>query len=195
MTLRPILAWAAIWLLIATAVAAGVLVGSLLATTVAASRSEPNGSPAVYLRQVDDGLLVPSPVHSTPSRTPEPVSVVPSASPRSVPANEAAAGPLQPTASMGGTIAGLATWYCLPGRSACTRNHPASGMYAAAGPALRVGDWRDRWVTVTSGGRSVTVQLVDWCACSGVRVIDLYASAMSQLAPLSRGVVAVEVSW
>jgi rare lipoprotein A (peptidoglycan hydrolase) len=68
-------------------------------------------------------------------------------------------------------------------------------MYAAAGPALRVGDWRDRWVTVTSGGRSVRVQLVDWCACSGVRVIDLYSSAFEQLAPLSRGVIPVTVTW
>jgi rare lipoprotein A (peptidoglycan hydrolase) len=36
---------------------------------------------------------------------------------------------------------------------------------------------------------------VDWCACGGGRVIDLYSSAFEKLAPLSRGVVAVEVSW
>ena len=68
-------------------------------------------------------------------------------------------------------------------------------MYAAAGPALRVGDWRGRTVTVTAGGRSVRVTLIDWCACPDGRLIDLYAGAFSRLAPLSRGVVRVTAAW
>jgi rare lipoprotein A (peptidoglycan hydrolase) len=40
----------------------------------------------------------------------------------------------------------------------------------------------------------VVVTLVDWCACPG-RVIDLFADAFSHLAPLSRGIVNVQVSW
>lgn len=91
----------------------------------------------------------------------------------------------------------IASWYCLPGPSPCSVGYPATGHYAAAGPALRVGVWRGRWVTVCSPDCShlrgaVLVQLVDSCACPG-RLIDLYASAFSWLAPLSRGLVRVEV--
>lgn len=86
---------------------------------------------------------------------------------------------------------GTATWYC---GSRCTRGHPG-GLFAAAGDELRTPGWRGRRVTVTSGGRSVVVTLVDTCACRGARVIDLYADAFRRLAPLSRGVVRVEVSW
>jgi rare lipoprotein A (peptidoglycan hydrolase) len=39
------------------------------------------------------------------------------------------------------------------------------------------------------------VKLVDWCACGGARVIDLFSDAFSRLAPLGTGTVAVRVSW
>ena len=83
-------------------------------------------------------------------------------------------------------IGGRATWY------------PASGMIAAAGPALRhyLGrHWRGTLVDVCSGGRCVVVRVSDWCACrgSGGRLIDLSADAFAQLAPLSRGVIPVEI--
>jgi hypothetical protein len=45
------------------------------------------------------------------------------------------------------------------------------------------------------GGAGVRVKLVDYCACGGGRLLDLYASAFSRLAPLSRGVLPVEVTW
>ena len=89
------------------------------------------------------------------------------------------------------SVRGTATWYC---GSRCTRGHPG-GLYAAAGSELRVGDWRGRRVRVTAGGRSVVVTLIDTCACRGERVIDLYGDAFRRLAPLSRGVVRVTVSW
>jgi rare lipoprotein A (peptidoglycan hydrolase) len=211
MTRREAATWALLFLTVASAVATGIVTAALILGTlspVAASRSSqladspilPGGMTTERPRAAVAGQAArterPEPVAL---RTAAPVAAVrtpsPSASsaPAATPVRIVAA--TERAASATATLAGLATWYCLPGRSACTRNHPASGMYAAAGPALRVGDWRDRWVTVSSGGRSVRVQLVDWCACSGVRVIDLYSSAMSQLAPLSRGVIPVTVTW
>jgi rare lipoprotein A (peptidoglycan hydrolase) len=93
-------------------------------------------------------------------------------------------------------VTGNATWYCQPGRSACTRGYPASGPYAAAGPALRVGNWRGRWVTVRANGRAIRVRLVDACQCgNGRRLIDLYGSQFARLAPLGRGVLRVSVTW
>jgi hypothetical protein len=89
---------------------------------------------------------------------------------------------------------GDATWYCVRGISPCHRNH-AGGMYAAAGAALRVGDWRGRVVSVCQGGDCVRVKLIDWCACGGGRVIDLYGDAFRKLAPLSSGELRVGVRW
>lgn len=88
------------------------------------------------------------------------------------------------------TLRGIASWYCLPGRSPCTVGFPADGAYAAAGPALRVGAWRGRVVRVNG----IDVRLIDWCACPE-RIIDLYAGVFAQLAPLSAGLVTVEVEW
>ena len=90
--------------------------------------------------------------------------------------------------------AGMASWYCKTGVSACHRSYPG-GVYAAAGPALRVGDWRGRAVRVCSGGGCVTVRLIDWCACGGGRVIDLYSDAFSRIGSLSQGTMRVTVSW
>ena len=89
---------------------------------------------------------------------------------------------------------GQASWYCKAGTSACHYQY-SGGLYAAAGPALRVGDWRGRTVTVCSGSRCVNVKLIDWCQCYGSRVIDLYSDAFSRLAPLSEGTIPVTVSW
>jgi hypothetical protein len=89
---------------------------------------------------------------------------------------------------------GSATWYCKAGVSVCHGQY-AGGMYAAAGPALRVGDWRGRRVQVCSGGSCVVVTLIDWCACGGSHIIDLYSDAFQRLAPLSSGAVQVTVRW
>lgn len=83
-------------------------------------------------------------------------------------------------------ISGRATWYDAPSRTD-----------AAAGPLLRFDGWRGSWVRVTSGDRSVTVKLTDWCACGDRNgqptVIDLDDEAFARLAPLSDGVIDVEV--
>lgn len=90
---------------------------------------------------------------------------------------------------------GTASWYCLKGVSKCPRVK-RSGLYAAAGPALRVGDWRGRSVRVCKSGtsRCIKVVLVDWCACPN-RVIDLFGYAFAKLTPRSMGLVKVTVSW
>ena len=78
---------------------------------------------------------------------------------------------------------GIASWY---------DNGP--GIYAAAGPALRVGHWRGRTVQVCAS-RCVTLRLVDYCACPK-RVIDLSPAAFRATGtPLSRGLVRVTVTW
>jgi rare lipoprotein A (peptidoglycan hydrolase) len=92
------------------------------------------------------------------------------------------------------SVRGTASWYCKAGVSACHYAYPG-GLYAAAGPALRVGSWRGRTVTVCGSGNCVNVKLIDWCACGSGGVIDLYSDAFSRLAPLSSGTLSVRVSW
>jgi len=94
----------------------------------------------------------------------------------------------------GHSATGAATWYCKTGVSACHHAYPG-GFYAAAGPELRVGNWRGRHVRVCGNGSCVNVTLIDWCACGGNHIIDLYSDAFRQLAPLSAGAVHVKVSW
>jgi hypothetical protein len=92
------------------------------------------------------------------------------------------------------SVRGVASWYCKAGVSACHYAY-SGGLYAAAGPALRVGDWRGRTVTVCGSGNCVNVKLIDWCACGSGRVIDLYSDAFSRLTSLSSGTLSVRVSW
>lgn len=101
-----------------------------------------------------------------------------------------------PTPEVGDFLDGTATWYCGHG-SRCTAGYPG-GMYAAAGPALRTAlgpGWRGQTVTVSSGGHSVTVQLID-CLCGNTAgLIDLYADVVVALGlPLSSGVYLVRVT-
>ncbi len=92
------------------------------------------------------------------------------------------------------SVRGSASWYCKPGVSAC-HNGYSGGLYAAAGPALRVGNWRGRTVSVCGSGNCVNVKLIDSCWCASGRVIDLYSDAFRRLAPTSVGTISVRVSW
>jgi hypothetical protein len=94
----------------------------------------------------------------------------------------------------GHRVSGTATWFCLPGVSACTSGHQG-GLYAAAGSEIRIGNWRGRTVKVCGNGNCVYVKLIDWCACGGARIIDLYHDAFSRLASPSSGTLRVTVSW
>lgn len=87
-------------------------------------------------------------------------------------------------------LSGRASWFAAPDGT------------AAAGPRLRAAlgaHWRGSRVTVCAGARCVRVRLTDWCQCykgeARERVIDLSRGAFARLAPLSRGVVRVEVTW
>lgn len=68
-------------------------------------------------------------------------------------------------------------------------------MVAAACGRLRSAmgpNWRGKTVSVSSGGRSVNVTLVDYCAHPD-RAIDLYYEPMSRLG--GTGILNVTVSW
>ena len=80
-------------------------------------------------------------------------------------------------------MTGISSWYqYVPGQ-------------AAAGPALRVGDWRGRTVTVRANGVEISVRLTDFCQCYGTRLIDLDVRDFARLAPLSQGLQEVTISW
>ncbi len=98
----------------------------------------------------------------------------------------AVAGSATPGASVRETITGTASWHAT-GRD---------GMFAAAGPALRVGDWRGSVVTVCAG-RCVTVTLNDFCRCvvdGRERLLDLSDESFKAICgDLSRGLCEVTV--
>lgn len=156
----------------------------------------PTVQPGVQAEATIAGTLSPKPSRAPtarPSATKRPRQISrASQAPRPAPTR-------RPTRTLGnGTagVAGLATWYCKPGSSPCTRGYPAGGHYAAAGPALRVGNWRGRVVTVEWKGNATTVTLIDWCACPGGRIVDLYSQVWTDLAaPLSLGGINVRVTW
>lgn len=156
---------------------------------VPAPRSAQDIRPPAPLRAADDGRCGARPV---PGRSGAPLVPVDTPSPSAVTATVTGEAPAA-------SLRGIATWYCLSGRSPCTAGHPAGGSFAAAGPALRAflgPDWRGSFVTVTAGARSVRVQLVDACLCPDGRVIDLYSSVVRALGlSLSSGVYRVTVRW
>ena len=97
-----------------------------------------------------------------------------------------------PAARAGGgqghQLTGLATWYATGPDCLC----------AAAGPALRVGDWRGSTVTVTANGRLIEVTLADACWCVDRHglptLLDLSDEAVAALGlDPRRGVYAVTV--
>ncbi len=211
---REFRVWGLIWVLAFTAVAAGVLVGGLILgalSPASASRPAQDSRPAVSLRQDDDGRPGALAVAGLPGLAGAPTGARMAADATAsarvrLPAPAPGAPPSPTTGTRAASseaprsripLRGSASWYCQPGRSPCTAGHPATGAYAAAGPALRaaLGDWRGRTVTVSVPGRApVEVRLVDWCRCDGGGLIDLYAGRFEQLAPLDAGRVPVTVT-
>lgn len=180
---------------VAAALLAGLILGFAIArATTATSRPAREPSPT-DLRPVVVPTLAATPTFgAAPSLLPPPeaAGTQPTATvAASEPESEPAPGPTPVPPAPGRIVAGTASWYCLPGVSACTAGYAASGLYAAAGPALRVGAWRGRYVMVNG----LRVRLIDWCQCPSGRIIDLYASVFGQLAPLSRGTITVTVRW
>jgi len=120
-------------------------------------------------------------------------TATPSPSPRAVPRLAATVAPSGPRVSApadqpladraAASMTGISSWYSyFPGQ-------------AAAGPALRVGDWRGRVVTVKANGVDISVRLTDFCQCYGTRLIDLDRPDFARLGDPSLGLLNVEVSW
>jgi hypothetical protein len=94
------------------------------------------------------------------------------------------------TVELGNSVKGEATWYCDPPRSRCTKGYAADGNYAAAGPELRKAlgpGYKGTHVWVNG----VEVILVDFCACGGDHVIDVYHSTWVTIPDQGH----VTVSW
>lgn len=91
------------------------------------------------------------------------------------------------------SVTGTATWYCLPGRSRCTRGYPG-GLYAAISRDLLF--LRGKRVRVCHGSSCVVVKVID-CNCGkGVtKSIDLYADAFRAIAPLTAGRIKVTIRY
>lgn len=92
-------------------------------------------------------------------------------------------------------LSGKASWYCKAGISICHYKYPPGSMVAAACAPLRKAlgpGWRGRIVAVSSGGRTVKVKLVDYCASTS-KTIDLYWEPMRRLG--GTGVLPVVVRW
>lgn len=105
------------------------------------------------------------------------------------------------------TVTGFATWYDA-NRHGQTSWYTRQGIkyYGAEGPKLRnahsfVRAWNGSYkVRVTSRltGRSIIVDVVDWCSCYGGSTIDLAPAVWNYLGVrLGRGImpVVVELDW
>ena len=177
----------------------GALVGSILTILVAsavdaASRPEPDVIPAAapLWTSMDrtSGSVLAHPAYGAarpdhPARTEAPP--VPASPPPPSPATGTRTATVRAPRTAH-SLRGRATWHAT-GRD---------GWYAAAGPLLRRAlgkGWRGRRVYVCMT-RCIRVTLNNWCLCSrDRRLVDLSDEAFQALAPLSRGVLRVEVRW
>ncbi len=162
-------------LIIASAIILLFLAGTILAAVVR-SRTEPDF-------HLDESLFRPVILHasgragrvpftSRPDRD-LPPAVVPAAAATKAPATVPPEPPPEPS------LFGIASWY------------PASGMIAA----VHSWHWGDTPYRLTiCATRCIVVTVQDFCAgCVGPRLVDLSDDAFRLLAPLSQGIVHVEV--
>lgn len=89
-------------------------------------------------------------------------------------------------------LGGLATWYCGDG-SPCTAGYGPGDLVAAIDPSL--GIEKGERLVVRYESRTVTVRVVDVCACGGDRIIDLTRLAFSQLADPAVGQIPVSIEF
>ena len=182
MTRHPIVALTlAAWLAIAVIFAIGFLAGR-----ASASRSAQQTEP-LRPEWHDVGALspLPTPDLAAPSEVPWMVTPAPSVQRSPSPTRMQPAATAKPRAATPTRhhVSGTASWFASPQN------------VSAAGPALRraIGpNWRGTVVTVTANGFSVRTQLGDWMRAD--RLIDLDRNIFAALAPLSQGIVKVEVS-
>ena len=138
--------------------------------------SRPGGSPTTYGEPERAKAVTPA-VAGKGFRGSSPGRITPSPSPIG---KRPAVTTKPDTAS---TLSGIASWFRSPIN------------VSAAGPALRerYPDWRGMTVLVCRLSICIETVLGDWCACPK-RLIDLDDGVFAGLAPLSRGLVRVEVS-
>jgi rare lipoprotein A (peptidoglycan hydrolase) len=162
----------------AIAFGAGYLVGS--ASRPAQVTSPQPGPSASDDRQVPTGMTLSPTVALIPS-----APAITSPEPTETPLSSMRLGTSSPKGNTAShSVSGVASWYA------------ANGLIAAAGPALRKGDWRGRVVTIRGRYGPVRIRLTDWCQCYGTRIIDLSDDAVRALGfALSAGVYRVTVTW
>ena len=161
---------------------------------VAAGRSQLPGPSATGLSMPGPSPTGTRPAGSAKPATAKPSQARPGASVGALVSKTSVAGSTpapvaKPSTRIGAPagLRGIATWYAWrPGQ-------------AAAGPALRAAlgpRWRGRLVRVCSASACVSVRLTDFMASRVPgRLVDLDSRSFASLAPLSRGVLKVEVSW
>jgi hypothetical protein len=142
------------------------------------------------IEPVPPSEFTPYVLRSDPPQSPTPARF----GPRRAEPHETEHPVVSPTSRPRPSLAGEASWYCLAGVSRCTVGHP-SGLYAAIRRDLLEHRGDRARVCLADGSRCVDVTVID-CLCSGgPGVIDLYADAFRQLAPLSAGRVKVAITW
>jgi len=172
--------------------AAAALLSFLIASTALAAAPGQAGEPLAWTAVT---APAPSVAGARPGRVWRDVVpvVAPSAAPRAIPSKSVAISKPRPREVVGTVIRGIASWYCLSGVSRCTRGHP-SGLYAAIRRDL-LQHRGDRARVCVSVSRCVVAVVID-CNCGrNANLIDLYADAFRVLAPLSRGRLAVTLTW
>lgn len=93
----------------------------------------------------------------------------------------------------GNFTSGVASYYCLRGKSRCTIGH-SGGPYAAIRKDLLF--LRGKTVKVCRVGGSCTFVTIIDCNCGpNANLIDLYSYAFKKLGPISLGVLKVKVTW
>lgn len=153
--------------------AASSPVTALLPSAPTGESSRPFGSPTTY--DEPERAKAVTPAVAGEDSEPSPGRIT---SPE--PTSTRAAASVEPDTAI--TLSGIASWFDSP------------GGVSAAGPVLRreLGPgWRGTVVTVCADTCIETV-LGDWCACPK-RLIDLHAPIFAALAPLSKGLLRVEV--
>ncbi len=196
-----------------TIIAAVVLVAIIAATHPA---SRPSQQPASATAEMPTAEVSPSSEDSftaaasgktAAARTGTPDAGTGVASPSLRARSTRAFGVPSPTARASAPAAHVASRPAVQGVTSLTAGHSLTGSatwyrwrlgQAAAGPRLRAAlgvHWRYRIVTVHANGRATRVRLTDFCGCPYGRVVDLDTRSFDDLAPLSKGVQRVTVTW
>ena len=158
-----------------------ILAIGFIAITCLAILAAPRSAHVVPLGNKSD--LPPSVTHAPFTVPPGSGIVVPAAEPLPSPATFELASAIE---------GGLAAW-CAPTLTQCQSWGPPAKLGAVSSFTWGDVPYRVRVCRQDGDGACVAVAVVSFCECAGDRVIDLSPAAFAELAPLSRGLVAVTV--